>query len=78
MVTQDSTCAGVDISFQDLVLTGNCDQETVIDRMWTVVGCDSVATHVQRIELTDNEPPYVINNVENGGHYCASSWIGCR
>ena len=77
IVTQDSTCSGVDISFEDLMLMGNCDQETVIDRMWSVVGCDSVATHVQRIELTDNEPPYVINNVENGGHYCASSldWL---
>ena len=38
MVTQDSTCAGVDISFEDVALTGNCTQETVIDRMWSVVG----------------------------------------
>ena len=54
IVTQDSTCSGVDISFEDEALMGNCDQETVIDRTWSVVGCDSIATYVQR-ELRDTE-----------------------
>ena len=77
IVTQDSTCTGVDISFEDVALSGNCDQETVIDRTWSVVGCDTIATHVQRIELRDTEPPFVLNNVQNGGHYCVSSldWL---
>ena len=76
-VTLDSTCAAYEATFMDFSLEGNCPQETWVDRHWTVVACDGVFEHVQAIRLRDTQPPYVLNEVENGGHYCVSSldWL---
>ena len=77
VVMLDSTCTAYEVSSEDVFLEGDCAQETWVDRHWTVVACDSVWEHVQSIRLRDTQPPFVLNDVENGGHYCVSSldWL---
>ena len=77
IIDLDSTCLEIDIDYVDAFIEGNCDQETLVDRTWYVVGCDTSLTHVQRIELVDNQAPYVINDVANDGHYCTDGldWL---
>ena len=60
-VTLEAGCVESVIDFVDVVLEDECSQNTVVDRTWTVTACDSVFTHVQRIELMDVAPPYVLN-----------------
>jgi len=77
LIASDSTCQDLDVTYTDVFLEGDCDVETRVERTWLVVGCDTSLTHVQRIELVDNQPPFVINDVTNEGHYCVTSldWL---
>lgn len=69
-------CGDSQVQFEDAELDVMCDQSTVIDRTWTVTACDSVFMHVQRIELLDNEAPYVFN-ATSSNHFFANemSWL---
>lgn len=61
LVSLGASCAESIIDFVDVVLEDECPQNTVVDRTWTVTVCDSVFMHIQRIELIDVAPPYVLN-----------------
>jgi hypothetical protein len=77
LVALDSTCPSFTVSFDDVLMPGNCPQETWVDRNWLVVACGDSATHTQLIRLRDTTSPYVMNGSTNGGHYCSSGldWI---
>lgn len=74
IVVLDSTCSAFEVFSEDVALDGNCSQETWVDRQWTVVACGDTLEHIQIIRLRDTTPPFVSNSIQNGGHYCNSSY----
>ena len=77
IVTLDSLCVEFASSFADIVLEGDCAQETWVDRVWTVVACEDTLIHTQIIRLRDTSSPFVLNPFTNGGHFCDTSldWL---
>ena len=76
-MTLDSLCVEFTSSFADIVLEGDCAQETWVDRVWTVVACEDTLIHTQIIRLRDTSSPFVLNPFINGGHFCDTSldWL---
>jgi len=66
-------CSDVLVEYNDAFLPVDCDQEMVVDRTWTVTDCDSVYTHVQRLELRDDEAPRLINS-DVSGHFFSNTF----
>jgi len=77
IVTLDSLCTEFSSSSSDIVLEGDCAQETWVDRVWTVVACEDTLIHTQIIRLRDTSSPFVLNPFTNGGHFCNTSldWL---
>ena len=67
----DSLCPA-QFTYVDEVVEGACPQETLVNRIWTVMYCDSSDQHMQEIRLTDTSPPSLINDFGDG-HFCASN-----
>lgn len=77
IVTLDSLCTEFSVSSADIVLEGDCAQETWVDRVWTVIACEDTLIHTQIIRLRDTASPFVLNPFTNGGHFCNTSldWL---
>ncbi|MBJ6369369.1 gliding motility-associated C-terminal domain-containing protein [Snuella sp. CAU 1569] len=59
----DNCSSGLDATYTDAVATGNCANESVITRTWSLNdGCDNITSHVQIITIVDDKAPELVTN----------------
>ncbi|MCD8518491.1 MAG: gliding motility-associated C-terminal domain-containing protein [Flavobacterium sp.] len=65
-LTATDVCGNANVTFNEQIINGSCDNESQIIRTWTATdACGNVTTHTQTITIQDTTPPVFTGIIPN-------------